>query len=91
MNRISGRRLRWELLDLAQLRPHYSGKTVIVGHTPQANGNVLDLGFLLGIDTDCCRGGRLTAIEITSGKIIQVDEEGTGTLSSSQEQRGEPR
>jgi serine/threonine protein phosphatase 1 len=57
MNRLSETKLRWEALDAARLRPHCSGKTVVVGHTPQANGNVLDLGYLIGIDTDCCRGG----------------------------------
>jgi serine/threonine protein phosphatase 1 len=67
MSHVSGTKLRWEHLDLVQLNPHSSGKTVVVGHTPQANGNVLDLGFLIGIDTDCCRGGWLTGIDVRTG------------------------
>jgi serine/threonine protein phosphatase 1 len=39
MNQISVTKLRWEALDLIQLRPHCSGKTVVAGHTPQADGN----------------------------------------------------
>ncbi len=54
-SRFSESKLRWEHLDLNQLRPHCSGKKVVVGHTPQISGDVLDLGFLIGIDTDCCR------------------------------------
>jgi serine/threonine protein phosphatase 1 len=50
-------KLRWEHLDMPCLHPHSSGKTVVVGHTPQRDGAVLDLGFLVAIDTDCCRGG----------------------------------
>src|SRR5579871_5490239 len=38
--------LRWESLAHARPSPHESGKTVIVGHTPQKDGEVLDLGFL---------------------------------------------
>jgi serine/threonine protein phosphatase 1 len=74
MNRIGSTKLRWEHLDFAQLKPHCSGKTVVVGHTPQANGHVLDLGFLVGIDTDCCRGGWLTAVEVGTGSVFQTTE-----------------
>jgi len=76
MSRISGTKLRWEHLDANRLRPHCSGKTVVVGHTPQANGNVLDLVYLIAIDTDCCRGGWLTAIEVGTGEVLQADERG---------------
>ena len=31
--------------------PHFSGKTVVVGHTIRNDGDVLDLGFLVVIDT----------------------------------------
>ena len=57
-------------------RPHYSGKTAIVGHTPQFDGDVLNLGHLVCIDTGCGLGGVLTAFEPTSGRIWQVDERG---------------
>jgi serine/threonine protein phosphatase 1 len=76
MNRISGTKLRWEPLDLNRLRPHCSGKAVVVGHTPQANGEALDLGFLIGIDTDCCRGGWLTAWQVRTTHLLQSTERG---------------
>jgi serine/threonine protein phosphatase 1 len=75
MNQLSDAKLRWDALDVARLRPHCSGKTVVVGHTPQANGNVLDLGFLIGIDTDCCRVGWLTGFS-DRGNVVQTDESG---------------
>jgi serine/threonine protein phosphatase 1 len=81
MSHVSGTRLRWEHLDLIRLRPHYSGKTVVVGHTPQENGKELDLGFLVGIDTDCCRGGWLTAVRIDTGDLIQVNQIGKARRS----------
>jgi serine/threonine protein phosphatase 1 len=56
--------------------PHFSGKTAIVGHTSQKCGNVLNAHHLLCIDTNCCAGGWLTAFEVNSAIIIQVDLEG---------------
>jgi serine/threonine protein phosphatase 1 len=70
MDRIGGTKLRWEALDVDRLRPHRSGTTVVVGHTPQANGTVLNLGFLIEIDTDCCRGGWPTALDVESGHLV---------------------
>lgn len=67
-------------LPLSDLpNPHYSGKIAVVGHTPQAEGRVLDLGYLVCIDTGCGFGGRLTALEVESGRIWQVDELGRET------------
>ncbi len=74
LDRHEGGKLRWEHLDVPCLRPHFSGKTVVVGHTPQPDGEVLDLGFLVAIDTDCCRGGWLTAFDVRTGEIIQADQ-----------------
>ena len=55
-NRVNETKLRWEALALMRLGPQRSGNTIVVWHTPQANGNVLDLGFLIGNDdADCCR------------------------------------
>ena len=76
MCRIDGGKLRWEHLDMSRLRPHCSGKTVVVGHTPQPDGAIQDLGFLVGIDTDCCRGGWLTAFDVSTGQTIQADQSG---------------
>lgn len=56
--------------------PHCSGKRVFVGHTPQPGGTVLDIGHLVGIDTYCFGGGFLTAMELASEDIIQVNRQG---------------
>ncbi len=58
--------------------PHYSRKTGVVGHTPQPDGKVLDLGHLICLDTGCGLGGWLTAMEMGNGRIWQVDEKGNG-------------
>jgi serine/threonine protein phosphatase 1 len=52
------------------------GKSVLAGHTPQSGGDPSDLGFLVLIDTDCSRGGWLTALEVRSGDLIQANERG---------------
>ena len=56
--------------------PHFSGKVAIVGHTPQFDGTVLNLGHLVCIDTGCGLGGVLTAFDVGSGRLWQVDERG---------------
>lgn len=69
------RTLRW--LSLADHRPqglHCSGKVAILGHTPQVE--VLDLSYLVCIDTHCCDGGWLTAFEVNTKQIWQVNEAG---------------
>jgi serine/threonine protein phosphatase 1 len=76
LNRLGTSKLRWDLLEPARLRPHFSGKTVVVGHTAQVSGEILDLGFLVGIDTDCFRGGCLSALDVTTGKVIQANQQG---------------
>jgi serine/threonine protein phosphatase 1 len=76
MSRLSGTKLRWEHLDVPCLRPHGSGKALVLGHTPMRDGMVLDLGFLVAIDTDCCRGGWLTVLDVRTGGIIQADQSG---------------
>jgi serine/threonine protein phosphatase 1 len=67
--------LRWlSLRDYVPPSRHRSGKTVIVGHTPQPE--ILDLGYLRCIDTDCCHGNWLTALDVDSGQVWQVDQRG---------------
>jgi serine/threonine protein phosphatase 1 len=56
VNRTSGTKQRWEHIDSKSQQPHDSGKVVVIGHTPQAGGEILDLGFLVCIDNDCFRG-----------------------------------
>lgn len=76
MARLSSTVLYWELLQLERIGPHYSGKTVIVGHTPQPGGRILDLGYLKCIDTDCWRGGCLTALNVRTGRIWKANQRG---------------
>ena len=69
----------WRSLD-DRPRKHISKKTAILGHTPQMNGEILDLEHLVCIDTGCGFGGKLTALEVISrrvtGRFWQVDELG---------------
>lgn len=56
--------------------PHYSGKIAVVGHTSQKDGEILNVGHLVCIDTNCWDGGWLTAMDVESGRVWQVDERG---------------
>ena len=68
--------LRWESIRDEPPAAHYSGKTAILGHTAQASGRVLDLGYLKCIDTCVYGDGCLTAMEVESGQIWQADKAG---------------
>lgn len=68
--------LRWALFEPEMMRPHQSGKTVIVGHTEQREGEILDLGFSMCIDTACWRYGWLTAIDLHSRTVWQASRWG---------------
>ena len=67
--------IRWlSLRDYMPPMQHCSGKIAIVGHSPQRD--VLDLGFLICIDTGVCHDGWLTALDVQSGQLWQVNEKG---------------
>ena len=68
--------LGWRFIDEHRVQTHFSGKTVVVGHTPQVSGLVLDLGCLICIDTDCSRGGWLTALDVRSRIVTQAHQDG---------------
>jgi serine/threonine protein phosphatase 1 len=68
--------LRWESLRDRVPGPHRSGKTVILGHTSRKDGEILDLGHLKCIDTYCCGGGWLTALDVRTGQVWQSNERG---------------
>ncbi len=68
--------LRWDSLKFRHPGPHCSGKTAIVGHTAQKDGEILDLGYLKCIDTCCYGDGWLTGVEIETGKTWQFDKQG---------------
>jgi serine/threonine protein phosphatase 1 len=66
----------WQHMKLSFPIPHESGKKVWVGHTPQNSGEILDLGHLAIVDTNCYGGGYLSAVDVESGEYWQVDIEG---------------
>ena len=68
--------LFWEHVIRTLPGQHFSGKTAVVGHTPQPQGEILDLGYLLCIDTYCVGDGWLTAIDVEGGAIWQVNKQG---------------
>ncbi len=68
--------LMWCHLGWPLPKPHVSGKTVIVGHTPQTLGMVADFGHLVCIDTYCFGGGNLTAYDVDAKTALQVDFHG---------------
>ena len=68
--------LRWEPLHHRLPGPHQSGKTAVLGHTANRGGRIVNLGYLVCIDT-CCHGGAwLTALEPATGKVWQTNDRG---------------
>jgi len=72
----SGELLRWQSLREQTPGPHRSGKTAIVAHTAQKDAEILDLGYLKCIDTWIYGDGWLTALEVHTGQVWQVDQRG---------------
>ena len=67
--------IRWlSLRDYIPQQQHCSGRNAVVGHTP--HGEVFDIGHLVCIDTGVCNGGWLTALDVDSGQLWQVNERG---------------
>lgn len=56
--------------------PHVSGKRMICGHTRQKDGDPLDLGHVVCIDTSVYRKGWLTCLEVRTGIIWQANQDG---------------
>ena len=75
MEELSDELRYWTHLSLSP-GPHFSGKKVYVGHTPQPTGIVMDLGYLVCVDTYCFGNGFLTAMNVATNEIIQVDKKG---------------
>ena len=66
--------LRWHSLHESLPTRHLNGKIAVVGHTANKNGEILDHGHLICIDTYCHGGGWLTALEPDTGKVWQANE-----------------
>lgn len=56
--------------------PHLSGKTVIVGHTPQPDGVIRNLGHVMVIDTYCYGDQWLTGVDLDRGICWQANNRG---------------
>ena len=67
----------WEHLNEEVPAPHCTGKKVIVGHTPQIDGEIYDMEHLTLIDTFCFGGKWLTALEPNTGEMWQADNHGS--------------
>jgi serine/threonine protein phosphatase 1 len=74
--------LYWEKLD-RDAAPHCSGKVMVCGHTAQRNGQPLDLGHAVCVDTFVYGRGWLTCLDVRSGQLWQANQLGqtrTGRL-----------
>jgi serine/threonine protein phosphatase 1 len=67
--------LRWVKLSKRE-RPLPSGKRVICGHTPQANGLPWIGNGWVCIDTGAYRGLYLTCLDVTSDLVYQANQSG---------------
>ena len=56
--------------------PHFSGKTMVCGHTSQKSGVPVNLGHAICIDTWVYGEGWLTCLDVTSGKVWQANQSG---------------
>ena len=76
LTRQPWRDLRWQSLKWHTPGLHCSGKTAVLGHTSNKNGEILNLGYLVCIDTFCHGGHWLTAFDTTTGRVWQSKESG---------------
>ncbi len=65
--------LFWRHISDYPPQRHQNGKTAVVGHTPQFDGEILSFEHLKVIDTFCYGGQWLTALDVESGKIWQTN------------------
>ena len=81
MEEQTSEKLMWGRLTKGAPEPHFSGKTTYTGHSAQKNGEILDLGHFVCIDTYLYGGGWLTALETSSKECLQIDAGGRFRLS----------
>ena len=68
-------KLRWDFFD--DPPPHESGKIMVCGHTSQRSGKPRNIGHAVCIDTGVYRGGPLTCLDTTSGRLWQAHHDGS--------------
>ncbi len=76
LDQQSTQMLRWHSLRDGVPDPHTSGKIAVVGHTANKDGEILDVGHLICIDTYCYGGGWLTALDVDSGRLWKANDAG---------------
>ncbi len=67
--------LFWEHIHDFPPPIHMSGKTAVVGHTPQGTGDVRNIGHINIIDTYCYGDGWLTALDVGNGHVWQANNQ----------------
>ncbi|MGK7903968.1 MAG: metallophosphoesterase family protein [Hormoscilla sp.] len=70
--------------------PHFSGKTMVCGHTSQKSGFPVNIGHAICIDTRIYDNGWLTCLDVTSGKVWQANERGQQRTASIDEFKQTP-
>lgn len=73
--------LQWTVLSSAAA--HFSGKTVVCGHSSQQSGKIADLQHTICIDTGITKGGYLSCLDLGDFSYIQSSANGQvrkGTL-----------
>lgn len=68
--------LRWYSLTNGIPPRHQSGLTAVVGHTANREGEILNSGHLICLDTYCYGGGWLTAMDMNSREVWQANRRG---------------
>ena len=66
----------WQHIDATFPPPHQSGKTAVVGHTPQTDGLPRNGGHIVMLDTFCYGGQWLTAWDVDSDVLWQANNSG---------------
>ena len=66
--------LRWQKWHKPQ--PHVSGKTLVCGHTAAKDGNPINLGHSVCIDTFAYGGQWLSCLDCDSGFVVQTNQRG---------------
>ena len=54
---------------------------MICGHTSQKNGQPINLGHAICIDTWACGGGWLTCLDVYGGQVWQTNQQGRVQMS----------
>lgn len=67
-------RLQWTVLSSSA--PHFSGRTVICGHSSQESGCIADLGHTICIDTGITKGKFLTCLDLSDYSFTQAAADG---------------